>query len=207
MAIQDLTVQLVGSNRRPFWNGNRALRGILRLRFGRKRLSKNAPAAIQRKILKKCGLEKDTLVIFTCDNGPWLNYGTHCGTAGPLREGKGTCWEGGIRVPMIARWPAKIPAKSTCSEITCTIDILPTVAKAIGAKLPERPIDGKDITPLLVGKRKAKTPHDALFFYYKTNELHAMRSGKWKLILPHSYRTLNGRRDQQRLARTSTGRL
>jgi len=145
------------------------------------------------KALKTFKLEDKTLVVFTSDNGPWLSYGDHCGTAGPLREGKGTCWEGGVRVPCVARWPGTIPAGMVCSEVAGTIDLLPTVAKAIGGKLPKLSIDGKDITPLLKGKKNARSPHDALFFHYKTTELQAMRSGKWKLILPHKYRTLNGR--------------
>ncbi|MFT5466953.1 MAG: arylsulfatase A [Verrucomicrobiales bacterium] len=143
--------------------------------------------------LKAEGLDDNTLVIFTCDNGPWLSYGTHCGTAGPLREGKGTCWDGGIRVPFLARWPGKIPAASICSEIAGTIDLLPTIAGLIDAELPKRKIDGQDIWPLLAAEDGAKSPHDALFFYYKRTELQAVRSGKWKLILPHKYRSLDGK--------------
>src|SRR5215208_3868293 len=94
-------------------------------------------------------LADNTLVIFTCDNGPWLSYGNHAGTSGGLREGKGTVWEGGVRVPFVARWPGKIPADSVCREPAMTIDVLPTVAKIIGAELPKRKIDGKDIGPLL----------------------------------------------------------
>lgn len=143
--------------------------------------------------LKETGLDDNTLVIFTTDNGPWLSYGTHSGSAGPLREGKGTSWDGGVRVPFIARWPGKIPAGLEVSEPACTIDILPTIAGLVDAKLPDHKIDGLDIWPLLSGQDGAKSPHDALFFYYKRTELQSMRSGKWKLILPHSYRTLNGR--------------
>ncbi len=143
--------------------------------------------------LKATGQDENTLVLFTTDNGPWLSYGAHCGTAGPLREGKGTCWEGGVRVPFIARWPGKIPAGKVCSEPAMTIDVLPTVTSLIGGKLPEKPIDGKNIWPLLSAQAEAKSPHEALFFYYKSTELQAMRSGKWKLILPHQYRSLNGR--------------
>src|SRR5829696_758904 len=78
-------------------------------------------------------LADNTLVIFTCDNGPWLSYGNHAGSSGGFREGKGTVWEGGVRVPFIARWPGKIPADSECRIPAMTIDILPTVAKIIGA--------------------------------------------------------------------------
>lgn len=142
--------------------------------------------------LRKHGLDDNTLVIFTSDNGPWLSYGNHAGNAGPLREGKGTCWEGGIREPFIARWPGKIPAGATCKEPAMTINILPTIAKLIGANLPEHKIDGLNIWPLLAGARNAKSPHDAFFFYYENNQLQAVTSGRWKLMLPHSYRTLEG---------------
>jgi len=143
--------------------------------------------------LERHGIDDDTLVMFATDNGPWLSYGTHGGSAGPLREGKGTCWEGGIRVPFLARWPGKIPAGSVISEPAATIDLLPTLAKLIDADLPQRKIDGKDIGPLLLGEPDARSPHDALFFHY-SGELQAMRSGKWKLILPHRYRSLAGRK-------------
>lgn len=137
-------------------------------------------------------LDENTLVIFTSDNGPWLSYGDHAGSAGPLREGKGTCWEGGVRVPFIARWKGTIPARSVCREPAMTIDLLPTIARLIGAQLPQHPIDGRDIWPLLISQPGAKSPHPALFFYYNSNDLQAIRSGPWKLILPHTYRTLVG---------------
>jgi len=137
-------------------------------------------------------LAENTLVIFTSDNGPWLSYGNHGGSAEPLREGKGTAWDGGVRVPMIARWPGVIPAGSICKEPAMTIDVLPTVAKFIGAELPKEKIDGLDIGPMLRGKPGAKCPHGAYYYYYHTNELHALRSGPWKLVLPHAYRTMQG---------------
>ena len=99
--------------------------------------------------LQEHGLERDTLVMFSSDNGPWLSYGNHGGTAGPLREGKGTVWEGGVREPFVARWPGVIPAGSVQAEPAMTIDVLPTVAKLIGAELPNHPIDGQDIGALL----------------------------------------------------------
>ena len=142
--------------------------------------------------LKKHRLEKNTLVIFTSDNGPWLSYGNHSGSALPLREGKGTCWDGGVRVPFIARWPGKIPKASVCKEPAMTIDILPTVAKLIGAELPKHKIDGLDVWPLLAGVPGAKNPHDAYYFYFQDNELQALMSGQWKLQLLHTYRTLAG---------------
>jgi len=143
--------------------------------------------------LREHGLEERTLVIFTCDNGPWLSYGGHAGSAGPLREGKGTCWEGGVRVPFLARWPGTIPPGRVVTEPAMTIDLLPTIAKRIGSPLPEHRIDGKDIWPLLTAEEGAESPHETLFFYYKATQLQALRHGKWKLILPHRYRTLGGK--------------
>src|SRR5205085_5394815 len=93
--------------------------------------------------LKEHGLDENTLVLFSSDNGPWLSYGNHAGSAGKLREGKGTTWEGGVRVPFIAHWPGKIPAGRTCTEPAMTIDLVPTIAKLTGAKLPDHKIDGK----------------------------------------------------------------
>jgi arylsulfatase A len=142
--------------------------------------------------LRKNQLEKNTLVIFTSDNGPWLSYGDHAGSAGPLREGKGTMFEGGCRESAIAWWPGTIPAGTICKEPAMTIDILPTVSNLIGAQLPNHKIDGKDIMPLLKGIPGAASPQEAYFMYYG-RELQAMRMGKWKLHFPHRYRTMAGR--------------
>ena len=142
--------------------------------------------------LKRNNLDQNTLVMFTSDNGPWLSYGDHAGSAKPLREGKGTMFDGGCRVPFLARWPGKIPANSTCTEPAMTIDILPTVARLIEAELPNHKIDGKDIWPLLSGEAGAKSPQEAYYLYWGHN-LHAVRSGQWKLHLPHDYRTLHNR--------------
>lgn len=141
--------------------------------------------------VRRHGLEEDTLVIFTSDNGPWLSYGNHGGSAGPLREGKGTTWEGGVRVPMLALWPGRIPAGSTCPEPAMTIDLLPTITRVTKGKLPKLAPDGKDIWPLLAGEPGAKSPHEAYYFYWGRH-LQGVRSGKWKLYFPHSYRTLAG---------------
>ena len=131
--------------------------------------------------LKKAGVDKNTLVIFTSDNGPWLSKKHHGGSALPLRDGKFSTYEGGMREPCIARWPSKIPAGAVCSEVCSTIDLLPTFARLAGAELPaERVIDGKDIWPLMSGRPGAKSPHEA-FFYYRGNNLEAVRSGRWKL--------------------------
>lgn len=136
--------------------------------------------------LKKHDLDKNTLVLFTSDNGPWLGYGNHAGTRGHLREGKGTVFEGGVRVPCVARWPGKIPAGTVQAEPLMTIDLFPTFAKLIGAELPKLPIDGKEAWPLFASEKGAKCPHEAYFHYYGTNQLQAVRSGRWKLILPHT---------------------
>jgi arylsulfatase A len=144
------------------------------------------------KTLKKNGLDDNTLVIYTSDNGPWLSYGTHAGKTGPLREGKGTTWDGGQREPTIMRWPGKIPAGKVCKEVAGTIDILPTVTKITGGKLPKLKIDGKDIRPLMFGQANAKSPHEAYYFYW-ARHLQAIRSGKWKLHFPHAYRSMNGK--------------
>ena len=143
--------------------------------------------------LKEVGVDEKTLVIFSTDNGPWLSYGDHAGSAAPLREGKGTAWEGGIRVPSLMRWPGKIPAGTTCDELACTVDILPTVAAMIGAQLPSHKIDGHDIMPLMIGTPGAVSPHQTMPCYYANDELQAVRDSRWKLILPHQYRTLNGK--------------
>ena len=145
--------------------------------------------------LAKHGLERDTLVIFTSDNGPWLSYGTHAGSAGPLREGKGTSWEGGTRVPCLMRWPGRIPAGTTSDDFVMTIDLLPTLAKLTGAAPPEKPIDGLDIWPLLSRSPGAKNPHEGYGIWYAQNELQSVVSGdgRWKLVLAHRYRTLAGR--------------
>jgi arylsulfatase A len=142
--------------------------------------------------LREHGLDERTLIVFTSDNGPWLSYGEHAGSAGPLREGKMTTWDGGQREPCIMRWPGTIPPDSVCREPAMTIDVLPTMAKLIGAKLPKPTIDGLDISPLLAGRPDAKSPHEALYFYWN-HHLQGVRSGRWKLHFPHAYITLNGR--------------
>ena len=143
--------------------------------------------------LARNGLDERTLVIFTSDNGPWLSYGDHAGSTGPLREGKGTSWEGGVREPFVARWPGRIPAGRTCAEPAMTIDLLPTIAGLLGAELPDHKIDGLDIWPLLSGQPGAKSPHESFYFYYANEQLQAVMSGTLKLYLPHTYRTLAGR--------------
>jgi len=141
--------------------------------------------------LQKHGLDDNTLVIFSSDNGPFLSYGSHAGSAGPLREGKLTTWDGGVRVPGLVRWPGKVPAGRVCETPVMTIDLLPTFAKLVGGELSMNTIDGKDIAPILFGERGAASPHEA-YLFYAGDELHALRSGDWKLHLPHEYLTVNG---------------
>jgi len=132
------------------------------------------------KCLKENGLDKKTIVIFTSDNGPYLTHGESGGSATPFRNGKCTTYDGGMRVPFIARWPGHIPEGTTCTEIATGMDFLPTFAALAGADVPTTPpIDGKNIVDLITGKPGAKTPYDHLYYYFG-NELHAVRSGPWK---------------------------
>ena len=129
------------------------------------------------------GLDERTLVVFTSDNGPWHVRGEQGGSATPLRAGKGTTYEGGMRVPFIARWPGRVPAGKTSREPLSHLDLLPTIAALTGAAAPsDRTIDGKDVAPLLLGTPGAKNPHEA-FYYFSDGCLNAVRSGKWKLKL------------------------
>jgi hypothetical protein len=105
--------------------------------------------------LRELGLEQNTLVLFSSDNGPWLNFGDHAGSTGGLREGKGTSFEGGVRVPFIARWPGRITPGVVTNQVAATIDVLPTVAALTGAALPQHKIDGVDLRPLLLERDPA----------------------------------------------------
>lgn len=140
------------------------------------------------KTLDRLDLAKNTIVIFTSDNGPWLSYGHHAGSAGPLREGKGTSFEGGVRVPCVMRWPEHIPAGSVSNQSLMTIDLLPTLAKLTGAPPPRLAIDGQDVSKLLVGDDNATS--DNPYFFYWGNALQAVRQGKWKLHFPHDYHSI-----------------
>ena len=143
--------------------------------------------------LKDEGLEENTIIIYTSDNGPWLSYGGHSGSSGIFREGKGTNWEGGHRVPGIVYYPGKIKPNTRIDAPAMGIDWLPTIASFTGSKLPKKKIDGASLVPLLTGETNI-SPHKNFFFYYRTNELHAVRHKNWKLYLPHTYRSLNGRK-------------
>lgn len=131
--------------------------------------------------LKALGLDKDTLVVFLSDNGPWLIKGEEGGSATPFRAGKRTTYEGAMHVPCVMYWPGRIPAGTVCGEVASAIDLYPTFANLAGADIPtDRVIDGKDIRPLLFNEPGAKSPHDAIY-YYDANRLNAIRSGPWKL--------------------------
>jgi arylsulfatase len=138
------------------------------------------------KALKDNGLEKNTLVVFTSDNGPWLVFGNHAGSAGGLREGKMSTFEGGQREPAIMRWPGVINEGTVCNKLACTIDLLPTFAAISGSELPKKKIDGVSILPLLKQEKDAN-PRDHLFYYFHKNDLEAVRQGYWKLVFPHHY--------------------
>jgi len=142
-----------------------------------------------REALAKKGVSDNTLIMFTSDNGPWLDLPDrmlnenverwHGGSPGPLRGAKGSTWEGGMRVPMIACWPGHIPAGTRNAQVASTMDILPTLAGIAGVTPPQdRTLDGKDILPLLRGE--ADSPHKC-FYYFRGERLEAVRQGNWKL--------------------------
>lgn len=141
--------------------------------------------------VRQAGIADNTLVMFFSDNGPFLSYGNHAGNAKPLREGKLTSYEGGVRVPFIVKWPGKVPAGKVCDEPITEMDILPTISSWLGAPAPEKQTDGKNVTDLWFGKEGAKSPHEAIAFY-AGNELQAIRSGDWKLHFTHPYITVTG---------------
>ena len=138
------------------------------------------------KTLEALDIDDRTLVIYATDNGPWLTYGDHGGSAYPLREGKFTTFEGGMRVPCVMKWPGQIPAGTECTELAATIDLLPTIAAITGSDLSTNKIDGKDISDLIFGEANAKSPTKT-YYYYNGWELQAVRSSNWKLHLPHKY--------------------
>jgi len=139
--------------------------------------------------LKKNNIDKNTLIIYASDNGPWLNYGKWGGSAGPLREGKGSMWEGGARVPCIMRWPGKIKSGQIIPNIAATIDILPTLAEIAGEKNIKNKIDGISLVPIMNNVPGAN-PRNELYYYYG-EKLIAIRKGKYKLVFPHVYRSYN----------------
>jgi arylsulfatase A len=132
--------------------------------------------------LRESKLDQNTLVIFTSDNGPWLIKGADGGSAAPLRGGKGSTWEGGVRVPTIAWWPGRIAPGSSSNAVAGTIDLLPTAVSIAGGKVPADPvIDGRDIRPILFGKTQ-QSQRDA-HYYFSGYNLQAVRQGPWKLAI------------------------
>ncbi len=142
------------------------------------------------KALQTAGVEDNTLVVFTSDNGPWISYGNHAGKT-PFREAKATSFDGGVRSACIMRYPGKIQAGAASTRMFSTVDLLPTLAHLAGAGLPQNPIDGKDVWDLIVGNPGAVNPHE--YYPFSTNhnfEGVITGDGHWKLHLPHQYRTL-----------------
>jgi arylsulfatase A-like enzyme len=132
--------------------------------------------------IRQLKLSERTLIVFTSDNGPWLIRKANGGVGGPLRGGKGSTWEGGVRVPTIAWWPGRIAAKSTCDTVAGTIDLLPTCVTVAGGTVPAKPvIDGRDLSPILFGQSK-DSPREA-HYYFSGYNLQAVRQGPWKLAL------------------------
>jgi arylsulfatase A-like enzyme len=145
--------------------------------------------------LRKNGLEQNTLVVFTSDNGPWLAFDAEGGLPGPLREGKQTTFEGGMRVPTVACWPGRIKAGSVYDHLATAFDWFPTFLRLAGetAYQPPKPLDGEDITPVLTGTGRRKG--DELLYYFN-GALQAYRKGDWKLKLPYAgNRGLTGVKD------------
>ncbi|MFW5984923.1 MAG: sulfatase [Halanaerobiaceae bacterium] len=140
--------------------------------------------------LKEEGIDENTLIIFTSDNGPWLSYGNHAGST-PYREGKATAFDGGTRSACVMAYPGEIPADSISKEAFCTVDLLPTLAHLTGAELPTNEIDGCNIWDLLSGKPETENPHEYYpFSTARTFEGVISGDGKWKLHLPHKYKKL-----------------
>lgn len=138
--------------------------------------------------IEELKLDKKTLIIFTSDNGPWFNFGNHAGNTGGFREGKGTSFEGGHRVPCIMYWKGVIPAGKVMNQLASTIDVLPTIAAMTNTQLPERKIDGVNLLPLLQGDL-TQTPRSEFYYYYRKNSLEAVRKDNWKLVFEHPSRS------------------
>ncbi len=140
--------------------------------------------------LTKAGVDGNTVVFFASDNGPWLMFGNHGGNASPFRQGKHTTFEGGVRVPLIVRWPGRIPPGKVVGTPAMNIDLLPTIVELAGGAVPaDRIMDGRTLTPALMGTGAAAPPREALYFYggFSGQEFHAVRAGRWKLHVPHPY--------------------
>lgn len=140
------------------------------------------------KTLRELGLEENTLVILTSDNGPWANYGNHAGSAGGLREAKATTFDGGNRIPCVMYWKGTIEPGTTCNKLASNIDLLPTLAEVSQSPLPKRKIDGVSLLPLIKGEKDAN-PRGSFVYYYNKNDLEAVTDGSFKLVFPHRYVT------------------
>lgn len=138
--------------------------------------------------IEKQGLTNNTIIIFTSDNGPWLTFGNHAGNSGGLREGKGTAWDGGLKVPCIMSYPKLIAPGTISNNIVTTMDLLPTIVNLTKSTLPKNKIDGVNIVSILRQEKNAN-PRDVFVYYYDNNSLKAIRKGKWKLVFPHVSQT------------------
>ena len=137
-------------------------------------------------VLKEKNIYDNTMIIYTSDNGPWLIYGNHAGSSGPLRGGKFDVFEGGYRVPCVISWPDVIPANTKVDQLVSAIDILPTICAATGANLPKNKIDGVNVLELLKNKPQPEL-EDRFFYYHKNNTLFGVRQGKWKYLAPSTF--------------------
>ena len=140
------------------------------------------------KTLRESGLEENTLVILTSDNGPWANYGNHAGSAAGLREAKATTFDGGNRIPCVMYWKGTITPATSCNKLTSNIDLFPTLAEISGASLPNHKIDGVSLVALLKGDKQAN-PRESFVYYFNKNDLEAITDGEYKLVFPHKYVT------------------
>lgn len=140
------------------------------------------------KTLRELGLEENTLIVLTSDNGPWTNYGNHAGSAGGLREAKATTFDGGNRIPCVMYWKGQIEPGTTCNKLSSNIDLFPTLAEISEAPLPERKIDGVSLLSLIKGEKEAN-PRESFVYYYNRNDLEAVTDGMFKLVFPHRYVT------------------
>lgn len=136
--------------------------------------------------LEETGQCGNTVVILTSDNGPWANYGNHAGSSGGLREAKATTFNGGLKVPCVFWWKGRIPSGTVCNDLMSNIDILPTVVEMTGAEMPELPIDGISMAPVILGEKTGLLRKD-LCLYYHRNSLEAVTDGYYKLVFPHKY--------------------
>ena len=165
----------------------------------------DASVGILLSALEDAGVADNTILIFASDNGPWLSYGDHAGVTGPYREGKGTVFEGGMRVPLLMRWPRGIRPGTVVREACNAIDLFPTLRdlverSGVGIEQPQLPIDGRSLLPTLAVAHDLQVlpaelfdPEHPYFYWYEVNALHAMRAGRWKLHFPHGYRSMQNR--------------